>query len=224
MKRTKLSDRALPDYCKGEEIMNLVTHAAGGGMAILILIVCVIRAAMRGSAIDIVGSIIYGVSMILLYTMSSVYHGLRPSTGKKVLQVIDHCTIYLLIAGSYTPVALSGLRSVSPWLGWGMFAFQWGVSALAITLTAIDLDRFNIFSMVCYIGLGWAIIPFWRTILNCMGPVGFGLLLAGGIAYTVGAVLYGIGSKVRWMHSVFHIFVVLGSLLQFLSIYGYVLA
>ena len=223
MKRTKLADRALPDYYKSEEIMNFVTHAAGGAMGIVILVLCVVRSATHMSSIAVTASVIYGVSMILLYTMSSVYHGLRPGMGKKVLQVIDHCTIYLLIAGSYTPVALCALRVVSPALGWGIFFFEWIMAAIAITLTAIDLDRFNVFSMICYIGLGWAIIPFWKQTMASMTPMGFGLLLLGGIAYTVGAVLYGIGSKRHWMHSVFHIFVVVGSLLQFFAIYDYAL-
>lgn len=222
-KRIKLSDRRLPDYTKGEEIMNMVTHIVGGALGIAALVLCVIRAALRGTAIDVVGSAIYGASMILLYTMSSIYHGLRPNMGKKVMQVIDHCTIYALIAGTYTPVALSALRPVYPALGWGIFAAEWLLAALAITLTAIDLEKYNVFSMICYIGLGWAILPFIPQVLNAMSLTGFLLLLFGGIAYTIGAILYGIGARRHWMHSIFHIFVVLGSVLQFFAIFLYVL-
>ena len=222
-KRIKLADRALPDYTKGEEIMNMVTHIVGGALGILVLALCVIRAALHGGALDVVGSAVYGGSMIALYTKSSGYHGLRPNMGKKVLQVIDHCTIYVLIAGTYTPVAFSAFVPVNPWLGWGIFAFEWALAALAITLTAIDLKKYNAFSMVCYIGMGWAILPFLRQVIATMTMDGFLLLLFGGIAYTIGAVLYGIGSKKRWMHSVFHIFVVLGSLLQFFAVYFYAL-
>lgn len=222
-KRTKLRDRLLPDYTVGEERMNMITHIVGGAFGIVVLVLCVIRAALRGSAWDVVGCAVYGVSMILLYTMSSVYHGLHPNMGKKVLQVIDHCTIYLLIAGTYTPMALSAFRPEHPVLGFGMLIFQWVLAAVAITLTAIDLNKYGVFSMICYIGMGWAIIPFYRVTMEIMGTAGFQLLLWGGIAYTVGAVLYGVGAKVRWMHSVFHLFVLLGSLLQFFAIYFFVL-
>jgi hemolysin III len=220
-KRIKLSDRILPDYTKGEELMNMVTHIVGGGLGVIALVACLLKAIFVGNGYDLAGAIIYGVSMIGLYTMSSVYHGLRPGMGKKVLQVLDHCTIYFLIAGTYSIIALSALREVSPVLGWGIFGFQWGMSALAVTLTAIDLEKYNAFSMVCYIGMGWCIAPFLLQAWQALTAPGFWLLLLGGIAYTIGAVLYGLGGKMYWMHSVFHIFVVLGSLLQFLCIIFY---
>lgn len=220
-KRLKLSERSLPDYTRGEEIMNMVTHIIGGALGIAALTLCVIFAALNGNVYGVVGSAIYGGCMIALYSLSSVYHGLRPSTGKKVLQILDHCTIYFLIAGTYTVLALSALRPVYPVLGWGMFGFQWALTALAVTLTAIDLKKYNVFSMICYICMGWAILPFMKETMAVLTEPGFMLLLFGGISYTVGAVLYGIGSKVRWMHSIFHIFVVLGSLLQFLCILFY---
>ena len=222
-KRTKLCDRLLPNYSRAEEIMNMVTHIVGGGLGILALALCVIRAAIHANPWGVVGSAIYGVSMIALYTMSSVYHGMRPGTGKKVMQVLDHCTIYFLIAGTYSVIALSALRPVNPVLGWGILAFQWALTALAVTLTAIDLHKYSIFSMVCYVFMGWCIIFFLPLALQALTPTGFYWMLAGGIAYTIGAVLYGIGSKMHWMHSVFHIFVVLGSLLQFISIFRFCL-
>ena len=223
MKRTKLAQRLLPNYSRGEEIMNMVTHIAGGALGIAVLTLCVIRAALRGNTWGIVSAAVYGASMVVMYTISSVYHGLRPSLGKKVMQVIDHCTIYFLIAGTYTVIILSVLRPAYPLLAWGLFAFQWGCAALAATLTAIDLKKYNTFSMICYIGMGWAILPFFRQVIRALTLPGFLLLLSGGIAYTVGSVLYGLGSKRKWMHSVFHIFVILGSFLQFLSILFYAL-
>ena len=222
MKRTKLCNRLLPDYTKGEEIMNMVTHIVGGALGLAALALCLWRSLGQGDAYDITGSVIYGISMICLYAISSVYHGLVPSTGKKVLQILDHCTIYFLIAGTYTPLALSALRPAYPALGWGILIFEWARTALAVTLTAIDLKKYNVFSMICYIGMGWAILPFLPQAYSVLTKPGFSLLLSGGIAYTLGAVLYGIGAKKRWFHSVFHIFVVLGSLLQFLSIFLYV--
>jgi len=223
MKRIKLCDRLLPDYTKAEEITNMVTHIVGGGLAILVLVLCLLQSAANSDLCGMVSSAIYGTSMLALYTLSSVYHGMRPGTPKKVLQVLDHCTIYLLIAGTYTPLVLCALRPAHPVIGWGLFFFEWALTALAVTLTAIDLKKYNVFSMICYIGMGWAILPFLPQVQQVLTNNGFLLLLFGGIAYTVGAILYGIGSKKRWFHSVFHLFVLFGSLLQFLSIYLYAL-
>ena len=223
IQRIKLSDRQLPAYSFGEELTNTLTHTLGAILAIAALVLCVVKAAHLRSATEITAAAIYGGCMTALYCVSSVYHGLKPGMAKKVMQVIDHCTIYLLIAGSYTVVALSALRRLSPALGWGMVAFQWVLAAIAITLTAIDLKAFEVFSMICYIGMGWAILPFMQLTHTALGSTGFILLLSGGISFTIGAVLYGIGSRIPWMHSVFHIFVVLGSTLQFFCIYLYAL-
>ena len=221
MKRTRLSDRKLPDYTRGEEIMNMVTHIVGGAMGIVALTLCVIRAALHDNVWGIVTSAIYGTAMITTFTISSVYHGLRPNLGKKVMQVVDHCTIYFLIAGTYSVIVLSALRPVYPRLAWGLFVFEWAMTAIAATLTAIDLRKYNVFSMICYIAMGWAVIPFWRQTMDVLTLPGFWLLLAGGIAYTIGSVLYGLGKNRKWMHSVFHIFVDLGALLQFLAVLLY---
>lgn len=221
MKRTKLSDRSLPDYTRGEEIMNMVTHIVGGAMGIAALTLCVIRAALHGNTWGVVASAIYGAALILTFTISSVYHGLKPSMGKKVMQVIDHCTIYFLIAGTYTAIVLSALRPVYPELAWGLFAFEWAMTLVAVVFTAIDLKQYAVFSMVCYIGMGWAVIPFYRQVLEVLTMPGFLLLLSGGIAYTIGSILYGLGKKRKWMHSVFHLFVNLGALLQFLAVLLY---
>ena len=218
---TKLADRPYPNYSRGEEQMNMITHIVGGIMGIAVLVFCVLAAASHHNTYGIVGSAVYGASMILLYTVSSVYHGLPLCMGKKVMQVIDHCTIYFLIAGTYTVIVLSAVRPVYPALGWGLFAFEWLMVLIAAGLTAIDLKAYSAFSMICYIGMGWAILPFAGVIRQVMTPAGFLLLLSGGIAYTIGAVLYGIGCRKKWMHSVFHVFVVLGSLLQFLSVLLY---
>ena len=218
MTRTCLRERLLPTYSRGEEIMNTVTHITGGALALIGSVFCILAACRHGGWATVLGAAVYAVTLICVYTMSSIYHGMRPGTGKKVMQILDHCTIYFLIAGTYTVIALSALRPAYPMLGWGMLAFQWGLTALAVTLTAIDLKKYNVFSMICYICMGWAILPFVKQTVEVMTMPGFLFLLAGGIGYTIGAVLYGIGSKVRWMHSVFHIFVVIGSLLQMISI------
>lgn len=222
-KRIRLCDRQLPNYCQGEEIMNMVTHIVGGALGVIALVLCLWRSGHNRDGWALAGSLVYGISMITLYTMSSVYHGLCPGIGKKVLQILDHCTIYFLIAGTYTVLALSALRRVSPALCLTVLAVQWGLTALAVTLNAIDLKRYKIFSMICYIGMGWFVAICLPQTITALTMPGFLWLLAGGIAYTIGAILFGIGAKVPWMHSVFHIFVVLGSVLQFISIYFYAL-
>ena len=221
MKRTPLHARKLPDYSRGEELMNMITHIVGGALGVVVLLSCVIKAALQDHFWGILSCTIYGTTFITMFTISSVYHGLAPGMSKKVMQVIDHCTIYFLISGTYTAVVLSAIRPLNPTLGWGMFLFEWLLAIVAATLTAIDLKKYEVFSMICYIGMGWAIIPFWKQTLAAMTRPGFMLLLAGGIAYTIGAVLYGIGSKQKWMHSVFHIFVVLGAVLQYFAVLLY---
>lgn len=221
--RTKLADRTLPDYTKGEEWFNMISHIAGGGLGVIALAVCVLVSALRGNGYGIASSIVYGITMILLYCMSSVYHGLKNGRAKKIMQVLDHCAIYLLIAGTYTPIALSALRAADPVLGWTLFGMEWGLAAVAVTFTAIDLKRYNLFSMICYIGMGWGVLLFLRPVAEAIGWNGFLFLLAGGCLYTVGAVLYALGKKKRYMHNVFHIFVLLGSFVHFLAIVLYAL-
>ena len=154
MKRTKLSDRQLPDYSRGEELMNMITHIVGGALGVIVLLTCVVRAALNQNYYGIVSCTIYGTTFITMFTISSVYHGLRPGMSKKVMQVIDHCTIYFLICGTYTPVVLSAIRPLHPALGWSLFGFEWALAVLACTLTAIDLKKYSVFSMACYIGMG----------------------------------------------------------------------
>ena len=221
-KRTKLKDRLLPDYTRGEEIFNTVSHIVGGGFGVIALVICVIVAAFHRDPWAIVGSAIYGFSMVALYTVSSVYHGLRPPMAKKVMQIIDHCTIYLLIGGTYTPILLCAIRPVSPAWAWVLFGVVWGLAAMAATFTAIDLKKYEKLSMICYIGMGWCIVAAADIAVKAIPLPGLLWLLAGGVSYTVGAILYGLGKKIRYMHSVFHLFVVLGSILQFVCIVRYV--
>ena len=224
MKRTPLAERALPEYTRGEEICNMVTHIVGGVLGIVALVLCPIVGAKHHSAYAVVSGVIYAFSMLTLYAVSSVYHGLSPNVkGKRVMQVIDHCTIYFLIAGSYMPLTLCAIRPLSPGWGWSLFGLVWALTAVAATLTAIDLKMFAKFSMICYLLMGWCVVVRIDLVYRALGPAGFALLVAGGLAYTLGAVLYALGKKRRYMHSAFHVFVVIGSLLQFLCILLYVL-
>ena len=224
MKRIKLADRILPTYTKGEEIFNMVSHIVGGVAGIVTIVLCSVFGAIRNNAYGVVSGVIFGVSMIFLYTMSSLYHGLKPnSKSKKVFQILDHCAIFVLIAGSYTPFALCTLREYSTALGWVIFGVIWGFAILGITLNSIDLKKYKKFSMICYLAMGWCIVVRGDLLPRLLGVSGFALLLAGGLIYTIGAVLYGLGKKRKYIHSVFHICVFLGNLLHVLCVLIYVI-
>ena len=204
--RTKLRDRMLPTYTKGEEIFNMVTHIVGGAVGIATLVLCVIIAAIKGSVSGVLCSIAFGSSMIALYTMSSVYHGLRPN-----------------IAGTYTPILICCMAKKYPVAAWVTFGVIWGLVAISTTLTAIDLHKYKVFSMICYIGTGWAILPTIRQAFECLTPWGFALVLGGGLFYTFGVLFYQAGKKKKYFHSIFHIFVLLGSICHTLCVMFFVL-
>lgn len=224
MKRTKLADRILPIYTNGEEIFNMVSHIVGGAMGIIAIVLCSVFAALRGNIFGVVSGVIFGSTMLVLYTMSSIYHGLKPHLmAKKVFQVIDHCSIFILIAGTYTPITLCTIREYSIAEGWSIFGIIWAFAILGIVLNSIDLKKYNVFSMICYLVMGWCIIVRINLIISLLGWGAFAILLAGGLSYTVGAIFYGVGRNKKWMHSIFHLFCVVGSVLHFLLILIYVM-
>lgn len=224
MQRTKLSDRILPTYTKGEEIFNMTSHIVGAALGIVALVLCVVFAAVHHNGYGVISSVIYGTTMIILYTMSSIYHGLKPNMkSKKVMQVLDHCSIFLLIAGSYTPFCLVTFRGYNQVLGWTIFGIIWAMAVIGIILNSIDIKKFKIFSMICYLGMGWCIIFTANLLPKLLGIPGVVLLVAGGIAYSVGAILYGVGKKKKYMHSIFHLFILLGSILHFFCILLYIM-
>lgn len=223
MSRTRLSDRQLPEYSKGEELFNMISHITGGALGIAALVLCVVKSAIYADAWAVVGSAIYGAALVMLYTTSSIYHGLNRNMAKKVMQVLDHCTIYFLIAGTYTPILLCSIRRVSPGWAWTLFGIVWGLAAMATVFTAIDLKKYSKLSMLCYIGMGWCILLATKTAIEAIPFAGLMYLLIGGVSYTIGAILYGIGKKHKYIHSVFHIFVIAGSVLHFFCIFFYVI-
>jgi hemolysin III len=152
--------------------------------------------------------------------MSTIYHALKKNLAKRVFRILDHCTIYLLIAGTYIPIVLVGIGGV--W-GWTFFGVVTGAAVLGIVLNAVNVERFRIFSMICYIAMGWVIVFGFRPLANALAKDGIVLLITGGIVYTLGAILYGIGKKKKYLHSIWHFFVLGGSVLHFIVIYGYVL-
>ncbi len=221
--RTPLAERQLPRYSRGEEIFNFVSHVVGGGLAVVMLVLCVVFASIHGDPWAIVTASLYGLSMVTLYTISAVYHGLRPERPKKVMQVLDHCTIYLLILGSYLPILLCAVRKEAPAAAWVLLGVILALTAVAVTFTAIDLKKYRVLSMICYVGLGWSIVFAASPAMRAIPTPGVILLVAGGVAYTLGAVLYGLGKRIPYMHAVFHLFVIAGTVLQFFCILLYVI-
>lgn len=210
----------IPNYSLGEEITNAILHGVGALLAIAALVLCVVFSAIHHNPYAVVSSCLYGSTLIILYTMSCLYHSLKVNNAKRVFRIIDHCSIFLLIAGTYTPLTLVSLNGP---IGWTLFGIIWGVSILGIILNAIDLNKYKVISMILYIMMGWAIIFTFPRLLKVIDMAGIYLLVAGGIVYTIGAIFYGVGKKIKYMHSVFHFFVLAGSILHFFAILLYVI-
>jgi hemolysin III len=201
-------------YSVGEEIANSVTHGAGALLSIAALVLLVVFAALRGNARHVVSYAIFGASLIVLYTMSTLYHAITVPRAKRVLQVLDHSSIYILIAGTYTPFALTALP---PDLGWWMFGAEWALAAIGIAINALWFGRFKVLQVLGYLAMGWLIAPVIGQLRMHLPPESIAFLMAGGLAYTIGAVFY-MQKKVKWFHSVFHLFVLAGSILHFFSL------
>lgn len=219
----KKTNKDLPDFSKGEEIFSAVTHIVGGGLGVVALVLGIVFASIYNDAYCVVSVIIYGLSLVILYTMSSIYHFLRKNRAKKVFRILDHCTIFLLIAGSYTPFCLVTLRNSGAW-GWTLFGIIWGFAVLGVVGNAINMHNIviKILSQICYIVMGWCILLALGPLMENIELGGFILLLLGGIAYSIGAIFFAFGSKYKWIHSIWHLFVLLGSILHFFAIFFYV--
>lgn len=209
----------LPNYSVEEELISASSHAFGAALSVSACSLCIIKAVRNISqvgALGIVSAAIYGFTMIMLYCMSTLYHALPHGKAKQVFRVIDHCSVFLLIAGTYTPYALISLRGA---LGWTVFGIIWGLTAVGIVFNAIDVDRYEKVSGIINVVMGWLVVLPGRILYSRIGAMGIILLLAGGVIYSVGAILYSIGSRKKYFHSIFHFFVLGGSILFFLSIY-----
>lgn len=215
----------LPFYLRSEEIFNMVTHIVGGGLSVVFLVLGIVFSLVyqSGKMLPLLSMIIFGITSITLYAISSIYHGLHINKGKSVFQVLDHCTIYILIAGTYVPVTLLGLQSFVPY-NYIILSVVVLLAVLGVVLNATMMRKkvVKIISMILYIAIGWGIIFFYPWLLkDALGFQGTWLLIGGGITYTVGSILYGIGSKKRYWHSIFHMFVIGGTVLQYLSVLLY---
>ena len=210
--------RILRPQTRGEELANTVSHGVGALLAAAGAAPLVIKAVLSGGSREVVGVSIYAASLLALYVASTAYHGVTAPRAKRALRVVDHCSIFLLILGTYIPLALLTLGG---WLGWVLIAVNTLLAAVGMTLKVIDLNRFNRLSLVLYAAMGWLVFPAVRTVAAVLPAAGFALLLSGGIAYTLGIVFY--VSKGHYMHFVFHLFVLLGSILQYFCVLFYCL-
>jgi len=213
----------MPRYTRGEELFNMITHIVGGGLGVVALLFCVIVAAYNQNMWAITSGLVYGFSVVILFTMSSIYHGLRAGLPKKVFRILDHCTIYVLIAGTYTPILLTHFREAYPTDAWVLFGVLWGLAAIGIILNAVDLKRFIVFSVICYLGMGWAAIFRINQLISVLGMPFFVLILIGGILYTIGVAFYAVGKRRKYMHSIFHLFVIAASILHSVAIAVFVM-
>ncbi len=219
--RISLKDKIkIPHYSLSEELVNAVSHGIGALFSVAALVLTVVLSTWKGNVWGVVSSAIYGGTLIILYTMSTLYHSFKVNNAKRVFRIIDHCSIYLLIAGTYTPYTLVSLRGP---VGWTLFGVVWGAAILGIIFNSIDMNKYKIISMIAYIAMGWVIVLAAKPLYESIGFSGIFWLLLGGVLYTVGAVFYVIGKKRRFSHSIFHIFVLFGSLCHFFSILFYVL-
>ena len=210
----------IPKYSLGEELVNAISHGIGALLSVVGLVMCIVFSSKHNNVYAIVSSAIYGFTSIFLYTMSTVYHGLKVNRAKRVFRVIDHCSIFLLIAGTYTPYVLVVLPNT---IGWTMFGVIWDCAIVGICLDAIDLNRFKKHSFVLYIIMGWMIMFSFKYLLAAISIRGVFLMISAGVLYTVGAVFYALGRNKKYMHSLFHLFVLAASILFFFSIFLYVI-
>ncbi len=224
--RTPIAERTLPDFTRTEEVLNMATHILGAVFGVVALVLCVVFAALHHNPAGVISGAIYGASMIMCYTVSSVYHGIDPKTkkrtrGKKVMRVLDHCDIYFLIAGSYTPMALTALRVAHPVVAWVSLGIVWGVCIFGCVFTAIDFHKYSVLSFTSYFLAGWSVLAAMPAIYGTFGMEFIVLVLTGGVVYTLGMVFFALQQKYRYCHSVFHLFILGGSALQFIPILKY---
>lgn len=220
-RRTKL-------YTLGEEISNSITHGIGSLLSIAALVIMIVIAAIHDNTIGVVTSTIFGTSLIILYTMSTLYHAITNEKAKKILKIFDHCTIYLLIAGTYTPYTLVALRSIDSFKGWLIFSIVWAIAIFGTLFYIIFKNKFKILNVISYIVMGWVVVLALPEVISYFkinnAMPGLYLLVAGGISYTVGVIFYALHNfNLKYFHSIWHLFVLAGSICHFLSVSLYIL-
>ena len=206
-------------YSPLEEKTNIVSHAIGLALSIVGTLLMLLRASGSGDILHIIGAGIFGASLIALYAASTLYHSAKDPKKRARLRINDHATIYILIAGTYTPFTLITLKG---WVGWTVFGVSWGMAVCGVVLKLFFTGRYNLLSTLMYIIMGWIIIFAIKPLVNSIPIDGIFWLIAGGLAYTTGAIIYSI-KKIPFNHAIFHVFVLLGSFCHFVSVYVYVL-
>lgn len=201
-------------YSLGEEIFNAVSHGTGGLLSIAGTVILIVFAAIYSSGWGVVGSAIYGASLIILYTMSTLYHAITNRKAKTFFRIMDHNTIFLLIAGTYTPITLVPLRGV---MGWVLFGIVWSAAILGIVLNSIDLEKYRKPSVFCYVIMGWVVIIALKPMLEKVNVLSLWFLLIGGLFYTLGIIFY-VKKDKKYFHSVWHLFTIAGSVFHWFAI------
>lgn len=214
-----MNEQILKRYTLGEEIFNSASHGIGAVLSACGLTLMLVLSAFHGSSLALGTSLVYGISLIVLYTMSALYHAIPNPRAKEILRIFDHTSIFILIAGSYTPFCLIAMQGNPK--GIMVAAAVWICAVLGVILNAISLEKTAKLSMVLYVAMGWSIVAVFGDIIRALPAPAFWLLLLGGVSYTGGIVFYAI--KKRYMHSIWHLFVLMGSLLHFLCVAVYVL-
>ena len=206
-------------YSPVEERLNIISHTLGFVLSVIALFLLISHAFLNGSALHIISFSMFGISLIILYLASTLYHRATIPELRSKLRVFDHASIYILIAGTYTPFALISLNGE---LGWIVFGLSWGIATIGVILKLFFTGKYKLISTLMYLFMGWMIVFFINPLMDSLSDDGFIWLAAGGVFYTVGAVLYGI-KKIPFNHAIFHLFVLSGSIAHFISVYYYVL-
>ena len=206
-------------YSPIEEKINIISHAFGFIFSMVALVLLVTHATLHGDVWHIVSFSIFGASLIILYAASSFYHSAKKSELRSRLNIIDHASIYVLIAGTYTPFTLVTLKGT---IGWVIFGISWGLALTGIILKLFFTGKYNLMSTIMYVLMGWVIVFAIKPLMNNLPLAGLLWLVAGGISYTIGAILYGI-KKIKFNHAIFHMFVLNGSFCHFMAVFFYVL-
>lgn len=211
---------SVPSYTLCEELVNSISHGVAAAFSIWGLVMLIIKASKVG-AMAVTTVTLFGTTMILLYTISCIYHALSPRiTGKKAMRVIDHCNVFLLVFGTIIPIALVGMKGICGWIYFGIVGF---ITLLGIIFSAIDVEKNEKIEVICHLVNGWSAVLFIKPLIAGVGVTGLVLIILGGVMYSIGALLYGLGSTKKYMHSVFHFFCIFGTIFHYIAIYLYVL-
>lgn len=219
---SRLDSIKLIDYSRKEDWVNSITHIIGAVFALVVTILCIARGIILNRVDYVLLSLIYGITMLTVFVCSSVYHGLRPNNAKKVMRVVDHAMINFMIVGTITPYMVLAVAPLNPIMGWTLLIACWVAAITAVVITFTLFNKTKVIQMVLYMVIGWSSFMTVFVLWKHFSKDAIFLMVSGGIAYTIGAILYGIGRKRKYIHAVFHIFIILGAFLHFLGLYLYV--